>query len=82
MNKHLSQPVSVSLNERKRPSAFQWRGRMYRVGDVQESWRAVGAWWDGEGETTFFRVRTDKGGIYELAYDHTKAAWTLEVVRD
>jgi hypothetical protein len=82
MNKHLSQPVSVSLNERKLPSAFQWQGRMYRIGDVQESWRAIGAWWDGEGETTFFRVRTDKGGIYELAYDHTKAAWTLEVVRD
>ncbi|MDO8587610.1 MAG: DUF6504 family protein [Armatimonadota bacterium] len=82
MNKHPSQPVSVSLTEKHMPSAFQWRGRMYRIDGIQESWRAVGDWWDGEGETTFFRVRTDKGGIYELAYNHVKSAWTLEVVRD
>jgi hypothetical protein len=82
MSKHVSQSVSVSLDVRKLPATFRWRERMYRVGEVQESWRSTGAWWNGEAETTFFRVRTDKGGIYELAYNHAKSAWTLEVVQD
>jgi len=82
MSKRLSQPISVSLNNSNLPRMFNWRRRVYRVSDVQEIWRTMGAWWDGEGETTFFRVITDKGGIYELAYDHVKEAWMLSVVRD
>ena len=82
MSKHIAQPISVSLNDRNLPSTFKWRERMYRVESLQESWRTIGAWWDGEGETTYFRVKGDKGGIYELAYSHTKDAWTLETVRD
>ena len=42
----------------------------------------MGAWWDGEGERTFFRVQSDKGGIYELKFDHQKSAWTMDVVQD
>ena len=82
MSKQVSQPISVSLSGRNLPAAFKWRERIYRVGDIQEAWRSIGAWWDGEGETTFFRVRTDKGGIYELAYNHVNDAWTLESVQD
>lgn len=82
MSKRLSQPISISLNARNQPVSFKWRERIYRVKDIQEVWRVIGAWWDGEGETTFFRITTDKGGIYEIAYNHAKSAWTLESVRD
>jgi len=82
MTRQFSQPISVSLSAGNLPAAFEWRERIYRVGDIQETWRKIGSWWDGEGETTFFRIRTDKGGIYEIAYDHMKDAWTLESVRD
>jgi len=82
MNKRLAQAVSVRLGGKNRPAAFEWRGQVYRVREVQECWRLAGAWWDGEGEMTFFRVRTDKGGIYELRFDHGKEAWSLECVQD
>jgi len=55
---------------------------IHRVKEVQECWRLMGAWWDGEGERTFFRVRTDKGGIYELCFDHEKSTWTMAAVED
>ena len=74
--------LRVTLNKKNAPAAFEWRGRMYRVKEVQECWRLTGAWWDGEGERTFFRVLTDKGGIYELRFDHGKNAWEMALVRD
>ena len=42
----------------------------------------MGAWWDGEGERTFFRVLTDKGGIYELCFDHVNSNWEMAAVED
>jgi len=51
--------VEVTLNSKNTPSSFTWRGVIHRVKEVQECWRLMGAWWDGEGERTFFRVRTD-----------------------
>lgn len=74
--------LEVALNSKHMPMAFTWRGVIHRVGEVQECWRLTGAWWDGEGERTFFRVRTDKGGIYELKFDHKRSAWTMNGVED
>jgi len=74
--------IEVALNSKNAPLAFKWLDRMYRVKEVQECWRLIGAWWDGEGEWTFFRVRTDKGGIYDLKFDHDKSKWTMDVVQD
>ena len=77
-----SSSVQVTLNSKNMPTAFKWLERVYRVKEVQECWRLMGAWWDGEGEQTYFRVQTDKGGIYELCFDHDKSAWTMVLVQD
>jgi hypothetical protein len=82
MSKSLSKDISVALGKSHNPQAFRWRDRMYRINEVQECWRLMGAWWDGEGERTFFRVRADSGGIYELCYDHQHDNWALNLVRD
>ena len=74
--------MEVNLNAKNLPISFKWRNRMYRVSEVQECWRFTGAWWDGEGERTYFRVATDKGGIYELCFDHIREAWTMSNVAD
>ena len=74
--------VEVVLSSRNMPATFKWLGRMYRVSEVQEYWRLVGAWWDGEGEQTYFRVATDKGGIYNLRFDHRRSEWAMAVVED
>lgn len=77
-------PVQVALDNRKHsPVAFQWRGKLYKIATVQECWRLVGAWWDGEGERTFFRVLTENdGSIFEICYDHQLRRWMLEKVED
>lgn len=74
--------VQTILSSKNAPVAFKWLGRVYRVKKVQECWRLMGAWWDGEGERTFFRVQSDKGGIYDLRFDHARSVWTMDVVQD
>ena len=74
--------IQVTLSSQNAPMAFKWLDRIYRVKEVQECWRLMGAWWDGEGEQTFFRVETDKGGIYDLRFDHGRSAWTMAVIQD
>ncbi len=79
----MNRSVRIALDSKKHaPVAFRWRGRLYRVSAVRECWRLLGAWWDGEGERTFFRVQTDTGGIFELAYDHVRRTWLLDRVED
>lgn len=74
--------MQVNLSSNNQPVSFEWRGHMHRVKEVQECWRLAGAWWDGEGERTFFRVQTDKGGIYELRFDHNRSQWMMAGVQD
>jgi hypothetical protein len=38
------------------PAGFTWQGRRYAVRAVTACWKAVGPWWDGDGERTVFRV--------------------------
>lgn len=74
--------LEVVLGKANAPVKFEWRGRTYRVKEIQECWRLTGAWWDGEGDLTFFRLLTDKGGIYELRFDHKRTRWTMETIQD
>jgi hypothetical protein len=74
--------IQVKLGSRHIPQNFTRAGRVYRVKEVQESWRLTGAWWDGEGEKTYFRVQTDKGGVFELCFDHSLDKWQLAWVED
>lgn len=75
--------IKISLDRSKQfPQAFLWQGRVHHVSAIQECWRTIGAWWDGEGEKTLFRVITENGGIFELSYDHMKHLWALERIED
>ena len=81
--KYSGKQLQVSLDANKQaPKSFSWRGKVYRVSEIQECWRLAGAWWDGEGEKTFFRLLTDSGTICELAYNHSNHTWGLERIED
>ena len=82
MNRVCRHEVQVEIGKRSVPAAFTWGGRTHHIIQVQECWRLTGAWWDGEGEYTFFRVHTREGGFYELCYDHRTRRWKLTVVQD
>jgi len=73
--------VMVTIGRRGMPASFRWHSELHRISDVQEVWRRIGAWWDGEGEKTFFRVLTDRG-IYDLCFDHIRSEWAISAVHD
>ena len=78
---HAAEKVQMD-SSRRLPVSFCWRGRYYRVSGVEELWRTVGRWWDGEGERTFFRVLCTGGGILELCYDHALRRWSVHRIED
>ena len=51
------------------PRAFVWQDRRHIVQKVERTWRTP--------ERTHFRVVTDAGERYELAYDEQADTWSL-----
>lgn len=75
-----------------KPRRFRWQGQEFRVAAIIRSWRdqptkargavrpyelrfaATAAADDGR---TYFRVRTEDGSVFDLAYDREPDRWTL-----
>src|SRR5438874_2116880 len=53
------------------PAGFTWQGRRYVVQSVEACWKAIGPWWDDDGERTYFRVIANLHG--------TRIQKTLEI---
>jgi len=73
-------PVAVSWDERaRRPVAFVWRRRTYRVERVLETWVLETDWWKEGGHVSrsYWRVRAG-GRVVDLRYDRLGKAWALE----
>ena len=73
-------PVAVSWDERaRRPVAFVWRRRTYRVERVLETWVLETGWWqdDGHVSRSYWRVRAG-GRVVDLCYDRLSKSWALE----
>ncbi|CAB1128289.1 protein of unknown function [Candidatus Hydrogenisulfobacillus filiaventi] len=61
---------------------FRYRRHYRPVVEVLEVWTDVGAWWAGEPERRFWRVRTADHGLYELADDGSGRHWWLYRIYD
>jgi hypothetical protein len=75
-------PVAVAWDDRlRRPAAFVWRRRRYRVQRVLETWVLETGWWkeDGHVSRSYWRVRA-AGRVFDLRYDRLAKAWALERV--
>ena len=73
-------PVAVSWDERqRRPVAFVWRRRRYRIERVLETWVLETGWWKDEGHVSrsYWRVRAE-GRVVDLRYDRLSKSWALE----
>lgn len=65
------------------PSAFRYRGTVYRVATVLDRWNEAGQWWEQAPEETVWRVTDGTGGVYELAQVHKEPPeWRLRVIWD
>ena len=78
MSHVVNRPVDVRLGEDGRPIAFRWVGRWQQVAEILEEWVYRQPWWEaplwgdapGRGpQSTFFRVRVEAGGVFEVAVD-------------
>lgn len=59
------------------PSFVQGHERTYEIQEIIGEWRALGRWWEGEGERHYLRVRTTCGTILVLHYDTKTREWLL-----
>lgn len=72
-------PIAVVWDRRlRRPVAFTWRRRRYRVQRVLHTWVVDTGWWDDRLHVSrrYFRVRAD-GRVFDLAYDRLTRRWTM-----
>ncbi len=75
-------PIVVAWDERqRRPVAFVWRRRRYRVERVLATWVVETGWWkdDGHVSRSYWRVRAG-GRVFDLRYDRLGKVWALERV--
>lgn len=61
----------------RRPVVIHWRGRRYRIAQVNGRWRLGGRWWEGEDEAWFYRVSTREGAVADLCFRPRAKQWTL-----
>ena len=54
----------------ERPTAFTWDGERHRVEMILAEWRTP--------EQKVFRVRTEQGAVFELAYEFSRAIWQVK----
>jgi hypothetical protein len=77
---HQPEPVAVVWDDRRRrPSAFIWRGRRYRIARVVELWIVETGWWNDDTHVSrsYSRVESE-GRLFDLCYDRLTKAWSLE----
>lgn len=62
----------------RRPVAFVWRRRRYRVQRVLHSWVIETGWWDDglHMNRRYFRVRAD-GRLFDLVFDRLTRHWSM-----
>ena len=65
----------------RRPVAFLWRGRRFRIERVVGQWVIATGWWSEETEVQrhYWRVRSD-GRLFNLSFDRLAKLWRLEHV--
>lgn len=83
MTRVVDQPIKVqgAVGPFGAPMGFRWRQREYTVQTVLDVWTDTGAWWDGEGEVSFFRVVGNESKVFELVRD-CRGNWRLYRVYD
>jgi hypothetical protein len=82
VSKYIDEPITVHVSKEFKPTAFIWRKRLYRVGEILSWWREPSAWWSGESVRILIRVSAEckSSGIYELC--KSDSDWSLHRILD
>lgn len=85
LGRRVGEAVAVSWDASSRtPAAFAWRGRLYDVASVVQTWAVEHSWWDAGVRVSqrCWRVVVKSGGTYDLAFDRLTGAWLLLGIQD
>jgi hypothetical protein len=73
-------PIAVIWDKRlRRPTAFVWRRRRYRVERVVHTWVVETGWWDDSIRVSrrYCRLRAD-GRLFDIYFDRLTSSWFLD----
>lgn len=73
----LMEPIDVSFHAK--PRAFCWRGKLYEVEQVLETWSARTDWWGTEEQREYFMLLTERG-VMEIFRGNS--GWILSRIVD
>jgi hypothetical protein len=74
--------LRVRANVRGMPLTLLRDGEKERVTKVYEQWRVTEEWWGKEITRSYFRVKTNKGLVYDIYRDMFNDCWYLNKVYD
>lgn len=85
MSKRYNEPIRV-WSAQDKLQAFVWRGKLYRVQQVLESWTVNSGWWQKAPENRRHTRVAASGnfgsGVFELYFERMKKQWFLFKVVD
>lgn len=84
MVKLLEKPeeLKVSVNIQGVPLTLVRDGEKQRVTKVYQNWRVVEEWWGKEISRNYFRVKTNRGLVYDIYRDMPTGCWYLSRIHD
>ncbi|POB09714.1 MAG: hypothetical protein C7B44_09805 [Sulfobacillus thermosulfidooxidans] len=75
-------PISQVRIRNHVPYQFFLNGQSHKIIRIMDYWRDVSEWWRGEPELWFWRVLTDRQGVYELVCHPQSNQWWVYHVYD
>lgn len=78
MSRLYNAPIASISTVKGAPVSFVFHQQRIAVAEVIDRWVDGGRWWEGEGESDWWRIRSNVGGVYELYRERTgERRWVL-----
>jgi hypothetical protein len=79
-----SEAITVTVDSRGWPMAFQWRGRTHEVQHIRQRWQVETDWWADAGamRREYMAVTTRDHLLCVIYFDLQAQAWRLSKVYD
>lgn len=74
--------LRVRVNMQGVPLTIVRDGEKLRITKVYEQWRVTEEWWGKEVSRNYFKVKTNKGLVYDIYRDMPGGSWYLSKVYD
>lgn len=74
------EPIVVSWDaEERRPHGFVRGGEFQRVSGIAQTWAVDRRWWEPDRHVSqrCWRILTESGAVYDLAFDRVSGTWLL-----